>query len=183
MRLGLVSASLMLGDPLPSRGLLPIGSRASSDPAVQSTPSTTNMIFCPGGGMALPGQCGSMPGQMEQGPATVPSTASSSGMTVAAVPPSIAPSSTVPASVTNVATALNVSPATIQGDTSGFWQGFYAALAKQSIDPASSTASVIQAAYQQYNGGAPASSGSDITPVLLIGGGLALLLLFGSSKS
>jgi hypothetical protein len=99
---------------------------------------------------------------------------------MAAVAPSIAPSSTIPTSVTNVATALNVSPVTIQNDTTGFWQGFYAALAKQSIDPASSSAIMIQTAYQQYNGGT-ASTSTDMLPLILILG-VGALMFFGGSK-
>lgn len=129
--------------------------------------ATANMVFCPGGGQALPGQCASLPGQ------------SSSGVTVPAAPPSIAPSSTIPTSVTNVATALNVSPATIQNDTSGFWTGFYAAMAKASIDPASSPASLIQTAYQQYAG---VSTSSGVSPLLLLGVAAVALFAFGGTK-
>jgi hypothetical protein len=117
--------------------------------------------------------CGSQQGVS----ACAPLQAESSGTTMAAVSATIAPSSTIPSSVTNVATALNVSPATIQGDTSGFWQGFYAALAKASIDPVASSAAIIQAAYQQYAGVSSTSDGSDTTLLLLISAAAILFVM------
>jgi hypothetical protein len=97
--------------------------------------------------------------------------------TVAAVPATVAPSSTIPVSISNVATALGVSPYAIINDTTGFWNSFYASLANQSIDAGSASAQVIQTAYDQYNGGLVAAA----TPTnsLLIGalviGGIFLL--------
>ena len=110
-------------------------------------------------------------------------TASDTGTTNATQYATIAPNSaTYTTAVQNVATALGVSPATITGDTSGYYTAFFSYLASQGINASTAPASTISAASSLYAGNVASATSTGFTTtdwLLLAAAGIAVIFIVG----